>query len=140
MSFLPPDIIFLLIRLANALDIHQRLQRVASRLRTLSSSSTVVTGSNLGHHTSCVKAFLCRLSSALSDLQRGAVSLNELAPKINIADVLLEEISLFLRESDSLKAKIMDLPDSVRLTVMPVLLQGKNGRPCDNLSMANQIP
>lgn len=110
-------------RLANALDIHQRLQRVASRLRILSSSATVVTGSNLGHYLSCVKAFLCRLSSALSDLLRVAVTLNELAPKVTIADVLLEEISLFLRESDSLKAKIMDLPDSVRLTVMPVLLQ-----------------
>lgn len=65
--------------------------------------------------------------------------MNEVAPKINIADVLLEEISLFLRESESLKAKIMDLPDSVRLTIMPVLLQGKNGCSCGNLSMANKI-
>ena len=113
------------IRLANALDLYQRMTHVSLRLQQIcSSDENVVVGANLQIHVVSIKDLLCKLSSCLSEVHKNAGMLDQLEPEGQVTNSFLEELSTVIQANDLWRDRLMALANQFYIPVFPVLTKG----------------
>ena len=112
-------------RLAVALDLYQRMNRISERLQQIcSSDENVLVGVNLRTHVVCIKDLLCKLSSGLSEVHKNAGILDQLEPEGHVTDKFLEQLSSVIQTTNLWRDRLISLTSQIYISAFPALTKG----------------
>lgn len=91
----------------------------------VSTPKVILASPDLVFHTSTIQHTLCRLSNALEEVQSGVRIFNDLKPTSTIPESFIERIGKRYISTKFLKERVDGALQNMRLTSVPVLLDGK---------------
>lgn len=96
----------------------------------VSTPKVILASPDLVFHTSTIQHTLCRLSNALEEVQNGVRIFNDLKPKSTIPESFIERIGKHHHSTNTLQERVDGALQNMKLTSVPVLLDGKLTVPC----------
>ncbi|RDB14764.1 Midasin [Hypsizygus marmoreus] len=114
-------------RLTASLEKYRNLEQMTARMQMLSSCPQVLhSGFDILDHVTSIKNTLCKLSSALHELNDGVEKHKAMEPRTKVTEFLVQEIRNTETSTAVLRDRFAIILENMKLTSMPILLQSEH--------------